>query len=116
MARLLKTRGSPGASRLLVAEFDGLVKDGATFRLRGPHVALRDGDLIAFKYPDELAAGITVSEDSEGLHSLVNFGSGAFLRIGLEALGERGYALQPAAHHIELWPELTSHGTGIKIH
>lgn len=115
MGRILKTPGSPGAARMMVADFDGYVRDGATFKVLGSHTSLEDGDLLAFNYPEGLAAGINVSEDAQGLHSIMNFGHSRFLRIGLEPLGDGTYAFRPAPHHMELWPELAADGQGAKI-
>ncbi len=114
MGRILKRAGSPGHARMMVADFDGLVRDGATFKLRGSSTELADGDLVAFNYPEGIGAGLTVEEDEEGLHSLVRFGPAISLRIGLEALGGGSYAFRPASHHIQLWPELGESGTGAK--
>ncbi len=115
MARILKTRGAPGAARLLVADFDGYVRDGATLKLRGRPSALRDGDLIAFRHGSEMSAGISISEDAQGLHSLIGFGPSMFLRIGLEAQGDGVYAFRPAPHHMDILPELAAAGAGAKV-
>lgn len=115
MGRFLKTRGWPGAARMLIAGFDGFVRDGATFELRGSQRSVNDGDLIAFDYPDGLAAGISVAEDDDGLYSLVSLGPHRSLRIGLEALGPGIYAFRPARRHVEMWPELSAKGAGAKI-
>jgi hypothetical protein len=115
VGRILKTPGSIGAARMMVAEFDGYVRDGVTFKVLGSHTSLRDGDLLAFNYPEGLAAGISISEDAQGLHSIVGFGPSRFLRIGLEPLGGGTYAFRPAAHHMELWPELRAGGAGAQI-
>lgn len=115
VGRILKTPGSRGAARMMVADFDGYVRDGATFKVVGSHPLLHDGDLLAFNYPEGLAAGISVSEDAQGLHSLIGFGPSTFLRIGLEPLGDGEYAFRPATHHMELWPELAADGQGARI-
>lgn len=115
MGRILKTPGSIGAARMMVAEFDGYVRDGATFKVLGSQTSLRNGDLLAFNYPEGLAAGISISEDAQGLHSLIGFGPSTFLRIGLEPLGGGEFAFRPAAHHMELWPELAAGGEGARI-
>jgi hypothetical protein len=114
MGRILKTRGTPGMARMLVADFQGGVKEGATFGLVGSQTSLHDGDLVAFRYPDGLRAGITVEEDEDGLFCFISF-EYANIRIGLEAQGNGCYAFRPAAHHLELWPKLAAAGEGIPI-
>lgn len=115
MARILKTRGTPGAARMLVAEFEGAVRDGATFALVGSQTVLRDGDLVAFRYSDGIRAGITIQEDEEGLFCFISFGGAYNIRIGLESQGRGTYAFRPAPHHLQLWPMLTARGEGVII-
>src|SRR5438309_1416924 len=115
MARILKTVGSPGAARMLVADFQGGVKDGATFALRGSQKNLRDGDIVAFCYPDGVRAGITVQEDEEGLFCFISFATAYTIRIGLEAQDEGVYAFRPAPHHLQLWPMLNAAGDGVHL-
>lgn len=113
MARLLKTRGSEGAGRLLAAEFDGLVRDGATLKLRGSERILQDGDIILFRSADGgVSSGINVGVDAEGLHAVLWIRPWAHLRFGLEPVGDGVYAFRPAHQHMEMFPELKATGAG----
>lgn len=113
MARLLKVRGSEGAARLLGADFDGLLRNGAKLKLRGADRMLHDGDIILFKSADgDVSPGINVGLDAEGLHSFLWIRPWAHLRIGLQALGDGVYAFRPERQHMEMFPELRADGAG----
>lgn len=115
MARLLKTRGAEGAARLLVAECDGLIRDGSELILTSAIQDLYDGDMVLFRSGGELGAGICVSADEDGLHSMISFTPWRTFRIGLEALGEGVFAFRPAPHHMEICAELRADGAGVRI-
>lgn len=116
MARLLGTPGSNGGhANLLIAEFDGFVRHGATFQLKHPSSELRDGDMVMFNYPDGIGAGINVEEDERGLCAHINFEPMVSFRIGLSNLGNGLYAFCPEPHHVELRPDLGPSGTGEKL-
>jgi hypothetical protein len=115
MTRLLKTPGSPAPSATMHgAEFYGLVRDGATFRLTRP-ADLRDGDMVLFNYPDGLGSGIHVEEDARGLCAHIQFHPSMSLRIGLEPLADGEYAFRPDAHHMQMIPALADSGAGVSI-
>jgi hypothetical protein len=116
MARVLKTVGANHKhARLLCADFNGLVRDGAIFQLKGQPSELRDGDMVMFNHADEVATGINVEEDEKGLCAHISFEPMVSFRVGLENLGEGAYAFRPASHHIELRPSLGPAGKGEKI-
>jgi hypothetical protein len=112
MARLLETCGSEGMARLLTADFDGPIRDGAELKLRGSDRILRDGDMIIFKgFDEQISVGIDA--DAQGLHSFLQVRPWAHLRIGLEPLGDGAYAFRPETQHLEMFPELRSSGAGV---
>jgi hypothetical protein len=100
---------------MLVADFDGFVRDGATFQLKDCWTDLDDGDIVMFNYPDGAGAGINVEEDDRGLCAHIAFEPLLSFRIGLKSLGNGTYAFHPAPHHIELRPSLGPTGKGEKI-
>ncbi|WP_299425925.1 hypothetical protein [Sphingomonas bacterium] len=115
MARLLKVRGAYGHARMLAADFDGRLKDGASFRLRGSADGIADGDLIAFFYPDGVGAGICVEEDDDGLCAHVRAAPSMSFRIGIDDLGDRVFAFRPAPQHLALIPQLRADGAGVLL-
>lgn len=106
---------SPSPARMLVADFDGQLRDGATFQLSRSHLELRDGDMIIFNYPNGPTTGINVESDADGLHSIIQLTPWAALRIGLEARGDGVYAFRPAPHHFEILPALDAAGLGVRL-
>jgi len=116
MARLLKTPGSVGKPAMLrVADFDGLVRDGATFQLKAPAGELHDGDMLMFNYPDGLGAGINVEEDKDGLCTYIAFEPMFNFQIGLEKVADGQYAFRPQPQHIQIIPALAATGAGVPI-
>lgn len=110
MARLLRTADSLAAARLTSADFNGPIRDGAAFQLRGSYRTLYDGDMVLFRGPEGARDGINVDADENGLFASVQFSPWASLRIGLEAVGEGIYVFRPAPHHMEIFPELRAAG------
>lgn len=116
MGRLLKKAGGQGGhARMLVAQFDGVVRDGATFQLTGQPSELHDEDMVLFSCSDGSTSGINVEEDANGLCAHIRFEPAVSFRIGLDKLGNGVYAFRPAPHHIELRPQLGPQGAGEKI-
>ena len=96
MGRLLKPLGSDGPhGRITTAEFDGILRDGATFSAE----EVRGGDMILFKGPNGISSGINVSSDEEGLHSMIDV-TGKILRIGIEHVGNGVYAFRPTSSRL----------------
>ena len=112
MARMLKTPGSNGGhAQIKAAEFDGILRDGATFKIDS---VIADGDMILFKGPNGISSGINLGSDHQGLHALINIHN-MMLRIGIEQIAPGMYAFRPAPQHIILIPALAENGEGVPI-
>lgn len=116
MARLLKTPGSSEPrARMLFADFDCLVRDGATFQLNGSWTELHDGDMVMFSYPNGVGPGINVEEDERGLCAHITVEPLMSFRIGLEKVADAKYAFRPDKHHTKILPALAEGGAGVQI-
>ena len=100
---------------MLVAECNGLIRDGADFRLMSAIQVLDDGDMVLFRSGGELRPGLCVSADEEGLHSMISFTPWMTFRIGLESSGDGVYVFRPAPQHMEICPELRADGDGLRL-
>ncbi len=99
---------------MLVAECDGLIRDGAVFRLMGTIQVLDEGDMVLFRNGGELGSGLCVNADEQGLHAMISFTPWMTFRIGLEASDDGVYVFRPAPQHMEIRPELRADGDGLR--